>query len=233
MVSPVPVSRRDQVASRCHHCRMHEVLCVCDLIPRLPTRTRLVLVIHRNEERKPTNTGLLATRCLPNSEVLLRGLADQSEPRPVVDPERQPLLLFPHDKAIPISDFARSSRPVTLIVPDGTWRQAAKVRQRVPGLRDVPLVTLPAEAPTSYRLRAAYHAGRLSTLEGIARALGILEGAHVRQGLERVFRVMVERTLWLRGTLPSDQVTGGIPERALANDPRCGPSAVLADYRAT
>jgi DTW domain-containing protein YfiP len=210
---------------------MHEVLCVCDLIPRLETRTRLVLVIHRNEERKPTNTGLLATRCLPHSQVLLRGLADQSEPRFVDDPERQPLLLFPHQRALPIAQFADSPRPVTLIVPDGTWRQASKVPNRVPGLREVPCVTLPPDAPTSYRLRAEYHAGRLSTLEGIARALGILEGAAVRAALEQVFRVMVERTLWLRGTLPSDQVTGGIPERALANDPRGGPAAVLADYQ--
>lgn len=224
------MSRRDNVEARCPRCRMHDVLCVCELIPKLATRTRLVLVIHRIEERKPTNTGLLATRCLPNSEVLLRGVMDSPEPCFVDDPERQPLLLFPHEKAVPITEFARSPRPVTLIVPDGTWRQASKVPQRVPGLAGVPCVTLPPDAPTIYRLRAEFHAGRLATLEAIARALGILDGAEVRQAMERVFRVMVERTLWLRGTLPSSQVTGGIPERALANDPRGGPAAVLADF---
>ena len=100
----------------------------------------------------------------------------------------------------------------------------------MPGLRDVPCVSLQPDVPTIYRLRAEFHAGRLATLEAIARALGILDGAPVRQAMERVFRVMVERTLWLRGTLPSERVTGGIPERALANDPRGGPSAALADY---
>jgi DTW domain-containing protein YfiP len=225
MASPITPRLRDNVASRCRLCRMPDVLCICNLIPRLETRTRLVLVIHRDEERKPSNTGLLAARCLPNSEVLRRGLADRSKPRFVVDPERQPLLLFPHVQAVPINDFARSSRPLTLIVPDGTWRQASRVLKRVPGLRDVPCVTLPPEAPMSSRLRAAYHPARVSTLEGIARALGIVEDAQLRYELERVFRVMVERTLWLRGTLPADQVTGGIPERALANDPRSASSA--------
>jgi hypothetical protein len=64
-------------------------------------------------------------------------------------------------------------------------------------------------------------------MEAIARALGVVEGAAVREALERVFRVMVDRLLWLRGSLPSAQVRGGIPERALAADPRGRPGSVL------
>jgi YD repeat-containing protein len=37
--------------------------------------------------------------------------------------------------------------------------------------------------------------------EAIARAMGILEGPLVREALERVFRAMVERTLWSRGAI--------------------------------
>jgi DTW domain-containing protein YfiP len=220
----------DQVELRCSSCRLPDVLCVCALLPRLETRTRLVLIIHRNEERKPTNSGLLATRCLVHSDVMVRGLLGQPEPRWQDDPARQALLLFPHPRAIPIGHFAASPRPPTLIVPDGTWRQAAKVPRRVAGLGDLPYVTLPAGVLSSYRLRAQDEPGRVSTMEAIACALGVLEGAAVRQALERVFRVMVERTLWLRGSLPSAQVTGGIPERALANDPRGRPGSVLVRY---
>src|SRR4051794_6610235 len=125
------MSRRDNVEARCRLCRMHEALCVCALVPRLETRTRVVLVIHRYEARKPTNSGLLGARCLVNSEVLVRGGLDQ--PRLAEDAERQPLLLFPHEKAVPIGEYASSPRPVTLIVPDGTWRQASKVPNRLPG----------------------------------------------------------------------------------------------------
>jgi DTW domain-containing protein YfiP len=217
------MSRRDNVEGRCPLCRMHQVLCVCALLPTLPTRTRLVLVIHRFEERKPTNSGLLAARCLPNSQVLIRGGIDREEPRFVDDPERQALLLFPHERAVPITQYAQSPRPVTLIVPDGTWRQASKVANRLPGLDDVPYVTLPPDEPTRYQLRSEYHAGRLATLEAIARALGILDGVEVRRGLEHIFRVMVDRTLWMRGAIATERVTGGIPEAALLDDPRGGP----------
>jgi DTW domain-containing protein YfiP len=198
-------------------------LCICSLFPRLETRTRLVLVIHRYEDRKPTNTGRLATESLVNSEVVVRGHeAQPSGPIPLPS-GAQPLLLFPSEDAVPIERFATSGAPVTLFVPDGTWRQASKVRKRVPGLRDIPCVSLPRGAPSTYRLRVDAHEEGLGTIEAIARAFGVLEGARgpaVREALERVFHVMVERTLWSRGTLEKEEVTGGIPEGAERHDPR-------------
>jgi DTW domain-containing protein YfiP len=109
-----------------------------------------------------------------------------------------------------------------LIVPDGTWRQASKVRQRVPGMRDVQLVSIPNDEPSMYRLRTEAHESGLATIEAIARAMGILEGLHVRRALEHVFRAMVERTLWSRGEIATQDVTGGVPGGAMRHDPRSG-----------
>jgi DTW domain-containing protein YfiP len=201
---------------------MHGSLCICPLIPRVATRTRLVLMIHRCEDRKPTNTGRLATLCLPNSDVHVRGHADLPSPPVSIAPGSLPVLLFPFEGATELTAFAGSKEPLTLIVPDGTWRQASKVRNRVPGLSDVPCVSLPADVPSTYRLRAEAHATGLATIEAIARAMGILEGPHVRVALEHVFHAMVERTLWSRGELGDHEVTGGIPEGAMRHDPRSG-----------
>lgn len=201
---------------------MHESLCVCALIPQLETRTRLVLVIHRYEDRKTTNTGRLATLCLPNSEVVVRGHEASPTPPFAGDPGSQPLFLFPHDGAPALVRPAAGERPVTLIVPDGNWRQASKVRNRVPGLKEVPCVSLPADVPSIYRLRAEAHEHGLATFEAIARAMGILEGPQVRRAMEEVFRILVERTLWSRGALPAAEVTGGIPEGAMRHDPSSG-----------
>jgi DTW domain-containing protein YfiP len=205
---------------------MHQSLCVCALIPRVETRTRVVLVIHRYEDRKPTNTGRLATECLVNSAVVVRGHAEAPSEPLEVSPESQPLLLFPAVDAVPLSELApslaASGRPVTLVVPDGNWRQASKVRRRVPGLGQMPCAKLPARAPSMYRLRSEAHDHGLSTLEAIARALSVLEGDAVRAALELPFRAMVERTLWARGDLEAHQVTGGIPEGAMRHDPESG-----------
>lgn len=217
------MSRRDNAHVRCLRCRMHGSLCICALIPRVETRTRLLLVLHRREERKTTNTGRLGTLCLPNSETVVRGHEHRPSNPLVLPPGTQPVLLFPAEDAGPIAPFARSERPVTLIVPDGTWRQASKVRGRVPGLRDVPCVTLPPGKPSHYHLRVDAHEHGLATLEAIARALGILEGERgpeVQRELEDVLRAMVERTLWSRGALDRGAVGAGIPEGAMRHDPR-------------
>lgn len=216
------MSIRGQRLDRCKRCRLDIELCICALIPRLETRTRLALIIHRIEDEKPTNTGRLATECLSNSEVFVRGHADEPAMQWQVDPATQPLLLFPHADAPSLSDVQLGPQPVTLIVPDGNWRQAWKVRNRVPGLAQVPCVTLPIGQPTRYRLRAEPHHAGLATIEAIARAYGILEGPAVQEALERVFLAMVERTLWLRGELSASQVACGIPEGAVRRPSRRG-----------
>lgn len=207
------MSRRDNADVRCGRCRMLPWLCVCPLLPTPPhaTRTRLALFIHKDEARKPTNTGQLAAACLANSEVLVRGHADQPSAPWQTPPGTRSLLLFPADDAIALDALPPTTQPTTLIVPDGTWRQAQRVRSRVPGLCDVPCVVLPAGPPTRYRLRAESRPGGLATLEAIARAFAILEGPEVGAMLERVFDAVVERTLWSRGRLPADQVAAGIP----------------------
>jgi len=216
----VLVSRRDNAEFRCPRCRMHQSLCVCALIPRVETRTRLTLIIHRYEDRKPTNTGRLATECLPNSQVCVRGHLGAPADASVFTEGYRPILLFPSDDARPLTEFVEGDLPVELVVPDGNWRQASKVRARVSGMSQVPCAILPPGPPTLYRLRSEPHEGGLATMEAIARALGILEGKAAQEALEQLFLVSVERTLWARGALGDRQVTGGIPEGAQRHDPR-------------
>lgn len=218
------MSRRENTRFRCSTCRMLGRLCVCPLIPDPPLamRTRVVLVMHRAESAKSTNTGRIATACLANSEIVVRGHRGKPSEPLAWSEAVQPLLLFPFEDAKPLADAVRTldGRPVVLIVPDGTWRQASKVRRRVPGLADVPCVSVSGEARLPYRLRAEAHEHGLSTIEAIARAMAILEGEGVQRALERVFRAMVERTLWTRGELAVGDVSGGIPEGAVRHDPR-------------
>lgn len=220
------MSRRSNGEARCPRCRMHTSLCLCDRIPTLPTRTRLVLFLHHREDAKTTNTGRLATLCLPNSEVILRGVEGQEAARFEAPEGSRPLLLFPDEHATPLTEFVGSAEPITLIVPDGTWRQAAKVRHRVPGLADVTTVSLPPEgAETTYRLRNETREGGLATFEAIARAFGVLEGPDVERVMDEVFRTMVDRTLWSRGVIGADQIFGGVPPGAVRHDPRSGAGA--------
>jgi DTW domain-containing protein YfiP len=104
-------------------------------------------------------------------------------------------------------------------VPDGTWRQANKARRRVEGLAELPCAALPQAVRSSYRLRHDRRLDRVSTIEAVALALRILEGPAAAEPLERIFRIMVDRTLWTNGRIASGEVTGGIPAGVRPHDP--------------
>jgi protein-tyrosine phosphatase len=194
---------------------MQRALCICALVPRLPTETHVVLVLHQLETKKTTNTGLLATRCLPKSSVVMRGGGEPVSGERLWPEGFAPILLYPSDDSVPVRSYrSESSRPAALIVLDGTWSQAARARRRTAALAGVPSVHLDDAAPSAYRLRTPTRPGRVSTLEAIARALEILEGPRgpaIRGALERIQRIMVERTLWSSGKLAAAEVEGGIP----------------------
>ncbi len=171
---------------------------MCASIPRVVTRTRVVLLIHRAEDRKSTNTGRLAAECLVNSEVVIRGHRESPSGPLTLPTGMKPLLLFPFEGAVDLRSFVGGTVPLALVVPDGNWRQASKVRNRVPGLREAIAVALPPGPRSDYRLREESHEERVCTLEAIARALGVLEGAHVQRPLERALSIMVSRTLHAR-----------------------------------
>jgi len=221
--------RHRSLANRCAECLMHRTLCICAMVPRIVTRTRLVLLMHQLEHRKTTNTGRLAARCLAGSAIGSLGAGPVSPSPQASSPPWQiegtrPVLLFPDPDARPLDEWRSSPLPVTLVVPDGTWRQANKARRRVQGLADLPCAVLPPTgAPSGYRLRHDARPNRLATIEAIASALEILEGPEagprVRAQLLHIFRVMVDRTLWTNGRIATEAVTGGIPAGVRPHDP--------------
>lgn len=181
---------------------MHIHDCICDLIPRLSLQTRVVVVMHYREWSKPTASAPLIALADPRTEIRLRGEKDVPfDANGLVLESHQTLLLYPSDDAVVLSPevVARDPRPVTLVVPDGTWGQASRMVKREPALQDLARVVLPDMGPSRYRLRHEPKHGGLGTFEAIARALRILEGEETYQRLNVPFEAMVERTLATRG----------------------------------
>lgn len=185
---------------------MRKELCICAEIAlcrqSLQTKTRVIVLMHHREQPRTTNTARLAHLLLTDCEIRIRGLLDTPmDVTGIADPERQPLLLFPsgHARVLTPEYVSTIQKPITLIVPDGTWKQAGRVTRREPVLSSIPNVTLPEGRPSQYGLRRSPNANALATFEAIARTLGILEGPDVQEQLETMFTLMVTRTLNSRG----------------------------------
>ena len=188
---------------------MRREICICDCIAAcrdsIVTQTRIVILMHHRELCRTTNTARLARLALKDCEIRVRGqLGTPLITEGVVDPTRQTLLLYPTPAAKELtSELVLSfDKPVTLVVPDGTWGQAAKVAKREAFLKTVPHVKLPLDRASEYGLRRGAHEKGVATFEAIARALGLLEGPLVQERLEALFAIMVDRTLRSRGIEP-------------------------------
>ncbi|MBZ0236419.1 MAG: DTW domain-containing protein [Deltaproteobacteria bacterium] len=54
---------------RCLRCRRPLAVCYCDALPRIETRTRVVILQHPRERDMPIGTARMASLCLPGSEL--------------------------------------------------------------------------------------------------------------------------------------------------------------------
>jgi len=168
-----------------------------------------VLLVHRVEVHKTTNTAQLAGRVLTNSTVLVRGAgAHEVEHLPPSGPH---LVLFPAPSARVLGPSdARPSQPVTLVVPDGSWSQARRMARRDPACTGGELVQLPDPGESRYDLRRSPRPGGLCTLEAVARALALLEGPEIEPPLVAALDRFIERVHQVRrlGTRFKDRPAG-------------------------
>jgi DTW domain-containing protein YfiP len=171
-------------------------------VPKLELNTRLCLVIHAKEMKRTTNTGRLALKCLPNSEMKVRG--DLNNPLDLSDilvPEYRTVLFYPAEDAeeLTINFVQADPRPIQLIVPDGNWRQASKVHHRHAELKDIPRVKISTPNEETLHMRVETIPEGMATLEAIAHAMGIIEGDTVKEKLLQFYQAKLKETLKGRG----------------------------------
>lgn len=205
---------------RCEKCRINHLLCFCELFPQINLATKVLVIMHRAERMLPSNTARLATNSLINSELRIRGLENAPLDLSDLDQDQtEHLVLFPSDNSIMLDETLIKSikKPITLIVPDGSWNQAKNTIRREEHLKKFQKVTLPKGELSQYHLRSEPSDESVSTFEAIERALTIIHGEKATVELKKIFTIMVERTLWAKSMLHENDCTYPIPEKALFN----------------
>lgn len=196
------IERQRKTRQPCPGCCLHLSLCLCDQIPKLDLKTRVSLVIHHRELKRTTNTGRLALKALSNSKMFVRG--EETAPLDLSDcltSDFQPLLFFPSEESRELTPelLQEFSKPIHLIVPDGSWRQASKVQTRHPELKNIPRVMIRTPNTETQFLRKESSPEGMATLQAIAIALGIIEGTIVGDQLMALYRLKLHRTMIGRG----------------------------------
>lgn len=198
---PGRTSGRRFRAPRCSGCQLFPEICVCDLLPTIDLKTEVLLILHKGEAHKPTNTGRLGCRMLSNhQQVLWSSRVHPPVPEPRWPAPDRGLLLFPGDGAVPLEDLRGDAGGYTLIVPDGTWSEVQRIVHGTPALRPYRRCALPEGVAARNSPRRETRAGGMSTLDAISYALAALEGEEAVAPLDAAFARWFEAAMALRGT---------------------------------
>lgn len=168
----------------CYRCFWPKALCWCGSIRPMPTRTKVVFLMHPKEYKEQrTGTGRLTHLCLADSELIM-GVGFDEDPRTqalINDPANFPMLLYPSPDArvLPggLAAEELGGRRLVVFVLDGTWSCARKMLRLSPSLQRLPRLVFPPAAPSRFVIKQQPVEGCLSTLEATHELLRALEAA--------------------------------------------------------
>ncbi|MBI4613882.1 MAG: DTW domain-containing protein [Planctomycetes bacterium] len=178
----------------CPRCRRPTLSCLCAHLVPVPTAVELVFLQHAREAKRPIGTAWLTHLALPGSRILVGvDFADRPEVHELLaQRRRRPLVLYPGEGSRDLAEYPPGELPAAertlLLVPDGTWWEAAKLLRVNPWLAALQRVAVRPAGPSRFVLRRQRTAVGRATLEAVALALSTLEGAPER--FERLLGVL-------------------------------------------
>lgn len=215
---------RGKSVVRCEHCQLAAFACICPWRPELTTRCEFVLLMHRDEVFKPTNTGRLIADVLPQQTHVFcwsRTEPSQKLVDLLSDSRRRCMIVFPSDAneagANPrtsIAELRADGRITTFILLDGTWKQSGRMFHLSRWLDAIPCVVLPEALVRGYAVRKSHQEHYLSTAEAAGLCLEMADEIHVANALQDYFQLFNLHYLATRGAYAP--VVGELHERMLA-----------------
>ena len=160
--------------------------CLCSIIHPFDTRAEFVILIHPKEMKKVRNgTGRLTHLCLSRSRLVM-GESFSLNPDVnglISDPDKQAVILYPGDTALPAEEFLPSHGKSTVVfVMDGTWSGARKMMRISSNLHDLPKIKIVPESLSRFLIRSQPNPQCLSTIESVHALLDLWD----RKGIENL-----------------------------------------------
>lgn len=201
------------VVERCPSCGKPRSICVCDRVVAMPTRVRVLVLRHPQEDDAALGTAPLLATSLPRAIVktglswssLAHALGEEADsarwaviypgkvdPSVPADAQERPVLVL--DRRGRLRD-ERAPALEGVVVLDGTWSQAKALWWRNPWLLKLNRIALRPAEPSIYgRARREPRREYVSTLEAVAEVLPALgESEDVRVQLRKLMRTMIQR----------------------------------------
>lgn len=213
-----PFQARGSNLVRCSYCLMSKDACFCHLRKVSRSPIEFILLFHRDEIHKPTNSGRLIADLFPQDTKAY--IWSRTEPSASLLKHLQQIqenctILFPNTEiAKSRGRKLRTNLPSesaeqkhTFIILDGTWKQASKMFHQSEWLKHIPHFEISSEAKRSFLVRHSSHNMQFATAEVSAMLLDTLGHLEQSQRLLHYYQAFNQRCLNSRRRLQPKQTT--------------------------
>jgi len=179
---------------RCDRCLMVPRWCICAGFQAVACPFAVDVLMHERERFRPTSTGRLIKRVVPESRQHLFEPGKDLPRDAIVRSDHTTWILHPRGEPVP-TDIDPGKLQVLLL--DGSWPEAARMAPAVSTWGR--LVKLPEAGPSRYWLRDQSSAGHYSTMESLLLLLSAMGFAQEEARLRLQFELHVYAVLRTRG----------------------------------
>jgi len=194
-----PFAARGATLKRCPNCLLADQYCLCQERQPIITRHEFVLLMHRNEVFKPSNSGRLIADIFPqncHAFCWRRPSAPEGFDAVVRSGRCKPLLVFPErnkESARTVLASLDGEVKYCFIFLDGTWKQASRMFHLSAWLQDLDCLHLDALQPSQYLARKSHTAHGLATAEAAIHCLDLAGDDRQAQHLQHYFALFNRR----------------------------------------
>jgi DTW domain-containing protein YfiP len=203
---------RGKSVIRCQNCQLAIKACICHWRPQTQISCEFILLMHREELFKPTNTGRLIADIFPKQTQAFcwqRTQPDDNLLAILSDLRRINVIVFPDESTedstsppVTIDEFfvqSNQDKIITFILLDGTWKQSGRMFHLSRWLDNIPCVSLPDVTTKSYAVRKSHLENYLSTAEAAALCLDLVGDNLSADLLRDYFNIFNQHYLATRG----------------------------------
>ena len=214
-------SARGSLVVRCEQCHLAKFACLCPWQLSMPSKIEFILLMHRKEVYKTTNTGRLIADMFPDSTHAF--LWDRTEPSTALvqqlnNKQRNIMIVFPDNHHVQSTSEHKTQATeretkkktheektknnehaaLTVVLLDGTWKQASRMMRLSPWLQHLPRLALTVNKPKNHYIRQAKHQDQLATAQAAAYILEQHNETDAARCLEHYFSIFNQHCIATR-----------------------------------
>ncbi|AGX43480.1 tRNA-uridine aminocarboxypropyltransferase [Clostridium saccharobutylicum] len=196
MDSKFKVKQVTKLYESCNKCGLPTINCICNIVPKIQTKTKIWILSTEREFSRPSNTARLLKLVNPESTELIlweRTNAPEKLIEYINSEEYEIYILFPMENdelSESKFEYKSSEKIPAFIILDGTWKEARRILRKSDYLKNLPRVSLNTIHKSEYTLRRGASEGELCTIEAAIEVLQLnyeLENAKLIKGVFDLF----------------------------------------------